>query len=78
MEKDKLKFIRGIVRPTVTWAVIAAMLGIGVFLAVKYATQGMADKVVEDIVIMAGMIAAFWFGSRTSSSTPPNPPTPPK
>lgn len=69
--EDKIKLIRALVRPTITWAVIGTVLGIGVFLAVHWATQGMADKVVEDIVVMGGMIAAFWFGSRTQQQQPP-------
>ena len=68
--EDKIKFIRRLVRPTITWAVVGSVLGIGIYLAVKYGSQGMADKIVSDILVMVALIVGFWFGSRTPNTPP--------
>ena len=55
---DILNFIRGIVRPVITFAFAGAI----VYLAVK----GTLD--VKEIVTPTGMIIAFWFGESLCSN----------
>jgi len=65
--------IKCLVRPVVTYLVILALVGIVVFLVVKFADAEMAKTVVVAFLTLVTAVTAFWFGQRT----PPAPPTPP-
>ena len=63
--------IRGLVRPVVTFLVILALVGVLIYLVVKFADLDMAKDVVTSFLILVTAISAFWFGTRTTK-----PPTP--
>jgi hypothetical protein len=67
--------IKCLVRPVVTYLVILALVGVLVFLVVKFGTLEMAKDVVNSFLILVTAITAFWFGQRTAN--PPKPPTSP-
>ncbi|GAH14774.1 unnamed protein product, partial [marine sediment metagenome] len=56
--------IRGLVRPITTFLVILALVGILVFLVVRFADLEMAKDVVASFLILVTAITAFWFGQR--------------
>lgn len=66
-----IETIRGLVRPITTFLVVLALVGILVFLVVKFADLEMAKDVVTSFLILVTAITAFWFGQRTTK-----PPTP--
>lgn len=55
---DKLDFIRGIVRPVVTFTFV----GVAAYLAVV----GKIDP--KDILGLAGIVIAFWFSNRSNNT----------
>ena len=66
-----IETIRGLVRPIVTFLVILALVGILVFLVVKFADLEMAKDVVSSFLILVTAITAFWFGQRANPPKPP-------
>ena len=68
-----IETIRGLVRPITTFLVILALVGILVFLVVKFADLEMAKDVVTSFLILVTAITAFWFGQRLKPPTPPTP-----
>ena len=68
---NTINIIRGLVRPIITFLVILALVGILVFLVVKFADLEMAKDVVTSFLILVTAVTAFWFGQRTAK-----PPTP--
>jgi len=58
--------IRGLVRPIITYLVILALVGVVVFLVVKFADLEMAKDVITSFLILVTAISAFWFGQRTT------------
>ena len=65
-----IETIRGLVRPITTFLVILALVGILIFLVVKFADQEMAKDVVTSFLILVTAITAFWFGQRTKPPVP--------
>ena len=68
-----IEIIRGLVRPVTTFLVILALVGILVFLVVKFADLEMTKDVVTSFLILVTAITAFWFGQRQKPPTPPTP-----
>ena len=60
--------IRGLVRPIVTLLVILALVGILVYLVIKFGNLEMAKNVVTSFLILLTAITAFWFGSRKTGA----------
>ncbi len=56
--------IRGLVRPICTFLVMLALVGILVFLVVKFGSAEMAETIVAAFLILVAAISGFWFGSR--------------
>lgn len=62
--EEVVGFIRGLVRPIITFLVIAALVSILVYLVTKFADAEMAKTVVVAFLTLVTAITAFWFGSR--------------
>ena len=62
----KLDFIRGIIRPIVTLTGWLTILGLAVFLIVKFATEAMALTFIGVLTGAGLSYVSFWFESRKS------------
>jgi len=60
--------IRGLVRPICTFLVMLALVGILVFLVVKFGSAEMAKDIVAAFLILVAAISGFWFGSRAQTT----------
>ena len=67
---NTIETIRGLVRPIITFLVILALVGILVFLVVKFADLEMAKDVVTSFLILVTAVTAFWFGQRQKPPAP--------
>lgn len=61
---DKL---RSSVRPIITFIIIIVLAIAALIACFKFMDAAMANKIMDAVIPMAGMLAAFWFGSRTSN-----------
>ena len=61
---NTVETIKGLVRPITTFLVILALVGILVFLVIKFADAEMAKTVIVAFLTLVTAITAFWFGSR--------------
>ena len=60
--------IRGLVRPICTFLVMLALVGILVFLVVRFGSAEMAKDIVAAFLILVAVISGFWFGSRAQTT----------
>ncbi len=67
-----VELIRGLVRPTVTWLVVLALVFALIYLVIKFADIDMAKTVLVGFMTLVGTIAGFWFASRTKTTPPTN------
>lgn len=63
--------IKCLVRPIVTYLVIASLVGILIYLVIKFADLQMARDVVSAFLVLVALISGVWFGSR--GTKPPAP-----
>jgi len=67
---NTIEVFRGLVRPIITFLVVLALVGILVFLVLKFADLEMAKNVVTSFLILVTAITSFWFGQRAKPPTP--------
>lgn len=63
--KEILEIARGIIRPYLAFVIPSAMVGIAIYLAIKFADAGLARDLIIIVATAASMITAFYFGERS-------------
>jgi len=63
-----VEIIRGLVRPIVSLIVVLALVGVVIYLIVKFADLELAKIFAAAFLGLIGPIVGFWFGTRKSSA----------
>ena len=69
MEKA-LKFLRGSVRPVLTYLFAAPFVGLVVYAFIRFGTPDLALSLIMAFVAIVGMIAGLYFQSRNQPKPP--------
>ena len=59
-----LDLIRGLVRPVLTFGFAGTILGLTVYLVLKYASPQIAQKFIEAVIPASTLMIGFWFGQQ--------------
>jgi hypothetical protein len=69
----KIESIKAFVRPYISYATITVILGIAIYLAIKFADADMAKTVVIFVLGSGTATLNFWFGLRQNRQPPETP-----
>lgn len=65
----KIEALRGLVRPVVTFAVIGALVGVVIYLAIRFGDADITKLVVGAFLSLVSVLGTFWFVSRNNKPT---------
>jgi len=61
-----IDFIRALIRPYTAIVTITSVVGLGIFLVVKFADANMANQVLTFILATGATVVGFYFGERAA------------